>query len=287
MHDLELSISHLTSAIPSLSPAAQAVAREALALLQRASSLGDSGDLSSLSALTPSALAHLVRTRREATGLSQRRLAERAGLSDRTFKNVEQGEQSAASDTLRRLAGVAELGLLQEQSPDGPPTHLPNSWFLPRYDRRSLLDELRARANQNGASLEQTMLYLDDQSAQDYLDLCGSDAFVARFRSLPLGEVAEAIISRAGGCQLDVNALGPGDGRTEVALTAELANRSTEPLRLHLLDVSHPLLVIAYHRAIDVLGQRVQVQTTRPQSLLQGLCESGGLHSMGREFFLY
>ncbi len=261
MDDLELSISHLTSAIPSLCPAAQAVAREALALLSRARSIVDSGDLSSLSALTPSALAHLVRTRREAAGLSQRRLAERAGLSDRTVKNVEQGEQSAASDTLRRLAGVAELGLLQEQSPDGPPTPLPNSWLLPRYDRRSLLDELRARANQNGASLEQTMLYLDDQSAQDYLDLCGSDAFVARFRSLPLGEVAEAIISRAGGCQLDVNALGPGDGRTEVALTAELANRSTEPLRLHLLDVSHPLLVIAYHRAIDVLGQRVQVQT--------------------------
>lgn len=109
MEDLKLSISHLTSAIPLLSPAAQTAAREALSLLQRARSLSESGDLYSLSALTPSALAHLIRTRREAAGLSQRRLAERAGLSDRTVKNVEQGEQSASMDTLRRLSGVAEL----------------------------------------------------------------------------------------------------------------------------------------------------------------------------------
>ena len=72
--------------------------------------------------------------------------------------------------------------------------------------------QLQARANQNGAALEQTMLYLDDQSAQDYLDLCGSDAFVARVRALPLAEVTASILEKAGDRPLDINALGPGDG---------------------------------------------------------------------------
>lgn len=261
MDDLDLAIAHLHSAIEHLAPVAQPAAREALAHLERARALGSSGDMSALSALTPSELAHLVRSRRESCGLSQRRLAERAGLSERTVKNVEQGEQSATMDTLRRLAGVAELALHPDSVRGAGGPSAPNSWLLPRYDRRALMTELQARANQNGAALEQTMLYLDDQSAQDYLDLCGSDAFVARFRALPLAEVAASILEKAGDRPLDINALGPGDGRTEVSLAAELMNSTSAPLRLHLLDISHPLLVIAYHRAIDMLGDRVQVQT--------------------------
>ena len=53
--------------------------------------------------------------------------------------------------------------------------------------------ELQTRANENGAALEQTMLYLDDQSAQDYLDLCGSEAFVTRYRTLPMADIAKVI----------------------------------------------------------------------------------------------
>ncbi len=113
------------------------------------------------------------------------------------------------------------------------------------------MTEMQARANTNGAALEQTMLYLDDQSAQDYLDLCGSDAFVERFPVLPMAEIANIIIDRTGDRPLDLNALGLGDGRTEVALAVELVNRTIGKLRLHLLDISHPLLVIAYNRATE------------------------------------
>ena len=261
MDDLELAIAHLNTAIEHLAPPAQQLARDALSHLERARSLTSSGEVSGLSALTPLELAHLVRSRRESCGLSQRRLAERAGLSERTVKNIEQGEQSTTLDTLRRLSGVAELALQQDSSRSDTHRALPNSWLLPRYDRRALMAELQARANQHGAALEQTMLYLDDQSAQDYLDLCGSDAFVDRFRSLPLGEVAASILERTADRPLDLNALGPGDGRTEVALAVELVNRTSVPVRLHLLDISHPLLVIAYHRATEQLGDRVQVQT--------------------------
>jgi len=33
------------------------------------------------------------------------------------------------------------------------------------------------------------------------------------------------------------------------------------------------------------LSELAEQRVTRPQSLIQGLCESWGLHSMGREFF--
>lgn len=263
MDDLEIAVAHIRNTIEHVPPLAQQALQDALSHIERARSLSSSGDLSALTALSPIELGTLLRIRREACGLSQKKLSERSGLSDRTIKNLEQGEQTPTLETLRRLAGVAELELHQSsiRTTSGQPRTLPNSWILPRYDRRALMAELKARANQNGAALEQTMLYLDDQSAQDYLDLCGSDSFVERFRSLPLEAVAEAIIERAGDRPLDLNALGPGDGRTEVSLALELLNRTSANLRLHLLDISHPLLVIAYQRATEKLGDRAEVMT--------------------------
>ena len=263
MDDLDLAAAHIRNTIEHMPPLAQQALHDALSHIERARSLCSSGDLSALTALSPVELGNLLRARREACGLSQKKLSERSGLSDRTIKHLEQGEQTPTLDTLRRLAGVAELELHQDsnRSSSGQHRPLPNSWLLPRYDRRALMAELKARANQNGAALEQTMLYLDDQSAQDYLDLCGSDAFVERFRALPIEAVADAIVERCGDKPIDLNALGPGDGRTEVSLAVELLNRMSVPMRLHLLDISHPLLVIAYQRATEKLGDRAEVMT--------------------------
>ena len=36
---------------------------------------------------------------------------------------------------------------------------------------------------------------------------------------------------------------------------------------------------------VQSLSELAEQRVTRPQSLIQGLCESWGLHSMGREFF--
>lgn len=264
MDELDHAERLLLTSIERLPPLAQEAAREALADIARARALAAGPDVGALASLSAEELGSLLRARRDASGMSQRRLAELAGLSERTIKNIEHAEQTPTLDTLQRLCSVAELGLgvpNAARSDSGSVRPVPDSYFLPRYDRRALIQELQERANAAGAALEQTMLYLDDQSAQDYQDLCGSDAFAERFRALPLGEVAEAILQRTGGRPLDVNALGPGDGRTEVALAAELLSRSPAPLRLHLLDISHPLLVIAYERAKKRLGSRAQVQT--------------------------
>ena len=73
--------------------------------------------------------------------------------------------------------------------------------------------------------------------------------------------MAEALL-REGQSPLDINALGAGDGRSEVQLCEELLALSPQiDLRLHLLDISHPLLHAAYEHATAVLGDRVEVST--------------------------
>ncbi len=141
MDDLDLAVAHLHNTIEHLPPLAQEALRDALLHIERARSLSVSSDLSALASMSPVELGTLLRTRREASGLSQRRLSELSGLSDRTIKHLEQGEQTPTLDTLRRLAGVAELELHQDiasRATSGQHRSLPNSWLLPRYDRRAL-----------------------------------------------------------------------------------------------------------------------------------------------------
>ena len=56
---------------------------------------------------------------------------------------------------------------------------------------------------------------------------------------------------------LDINALGPGDGKSEVALVGQLLDLlPTGDMRLHLLDVSHPLLVASWNLALATFQNR-------------------------------
>jgi len=52
------------------------------------------------------------------------------------------------------------------------PSPRPNAWFLPKYDRRALLDDIPQTCNATNGRIEQTCLYLDDQSAADWLAVC-------------------------------------------------------------------------------------------------------------------
>ena len=55
--------------------------------------------------------ATVVRQRRESARLSRNELSKRAGLSERTIKNVENALVSPSKDTVVRLLEVTELGL--------------------------------------------------------------------------------------------------------------------------------------------------------------------------------
>lgn len=136
-----------------------------------------------------------------------------------------------------------------------------NRLLLPDDNRRQLLQQMEHILNSEGGALEQSMLYLDDQSASDWTALSKGAVSWGSFRALPLGTIAEAILSE-GKTAIDINALGAGDGRSEVRLCEELLGRLPQvDLRLHLLDISHPLLHAAYEHAKTALSDRVEVKT--------------------------
>lgn len=241
----------------------------ALEHLCRARATSADDGMQDLSALSAAELAVLVRQQRDRAGLSQGDLARLAGLSKRTVQYVEEGAHAPAQDTLERLLSVAQLGLraLLPRRPGDSGSVLPvavdgpDSYLLPLYNRRELLRDMRARLNDAGGALEQTMLYLDEESVADWLALCNAPGHVARFRGMPLDHVAEEIL-RCGARLIDLNALGSGDGRSEVGLCEELLQRAPDlDLRLHLLDISHSLLIVANDHAREALGKRVQTQT--------------------------
>ena len=246
---------HCLRQLPETSPSAAAAAELALQLLETEADFGK-----------------LLRQRRDAADLSISELAKLAQIAEGTIKNLEAGRNLPSADTLERLLAVDRLRLPAESSSAAPAEIGPNSYLLPYYNRRQLLQDLAERVNSPGGALEQTMLYLDDESAGDWLALSKAAVSWGSFRSLPIAALAEAILREGRGVPLDINALGAGDGRSEVRLCEELlALDPSLDLRLHLLDISHPLLHAAYEHARSVLGDRVQVATLH-----------GNFHYLGR-----
>lgn len=212
-----------------------------------------------LAQLPPSAFRALLKTRRKAANLSLRQLAKLSSLAPNTIRYIENGSHEASEITASRLARVAELGLLEYASSAAAPR--PNCWLLSGYDRRALMDEIQQTLSAPGGRLEQTSLYLDDVSAGDYLAIAGAPAFQERFRALPLAELGAAIAAPLGGAPLDLVALGPGDGRSEVELAKEILKAAPGiDMKVSLLDISHTLLTMAYARARAELPAQVSVE---------------------------
>ncbi len=204
------------------------------------------------------ALGDLVRSRRKAANLSLLELSKRAGISKNTVHNIEQGAHNPSAETLRRLFSVSELNLSSADLTAPLGDWQPNSWVPRGYDPVQMTLEMISLVNGSGGSMEQTFLYLDGQSAADWLAICSMESFADSFRKTrPLPEAAQQVINATKGFPLDVNALGPGDGKSEVTLVSHLLDLHPEPgMRLHLLDVSHPLLVASWNLAVQTFQQR-------------------------------
>ena len=116
--------------------------------------------------------------------------------------------------------------------------------------------------NGAGGHVEQTNAYLDPQSAAAYLALCQQNPIISGLRArTPLAEAARRIIATSGPVDLQLIALGPGDGVLEVRLLQHLAEAAHTPsLDLCLLDISQPLLSCALKHADDFLKDRSQVR---------------------------
>lgn len=256
MHELAELEATARALLPTLDPVLQGPLRAAIEQIARARRLAEGGiACSDLESLSPADLAKLIRTRREAAELSQSQLARRAQISVRTVKNLERCHHPPNADTLRRLLAVPELGLIAADllQPANGAAEL-NACFLPAYDRRQLVEEMRRLLNSAGGALDQTYLYLDDAGAEAWLRSCHSPRIQSLFRAIPHEAAARCIADRVGEAGVDVVALGSGDGTNELRLCqALLETLPTADLHLFLLDVSHPLLNIAFKHAQEML----------------------------------
>lgn len=203
-------------------------------------------------------LGELLRRRRDLADLSLVKVAKLAKLSRNTISNIEQGVHHPNAETLRRLWSVEALGLSAADLNSPPCDWRPNSWVSEGYDPVQMTLNLIRQVNGPGGSIEQTYLYLDGQSAADWLAICSTESFSESYRKTrPLEAVSAEIVRMVRGMPLDINALGPGDGKSEVALVGHVLDRlPPSDVRLHLLDISHPLLVASWNLALATFQSR-------------------------------
>lgn len=210
-------------------------------------------------------LGALLKERRRAAHLSRAELARRSKLSEGTLKNLEAGRHQPNHQTLCQLLDVKELGLgARDLLPAGSAPDLPaptmNALLSPGCDAITLIRELEEQLAGPGGAIEPRYLYLDVKSAQSWMAFANHREHPAARHLIHLGAIAGLIRERLGTRDLDVIALGPGDGRREVALLEQLLY-GERPLvaGLYLLDISQPLLSAAYKRAVEDLPPSVNV----------------------------
>jgi transcriptional regulator with XRE-family HTH domain len=217
----------------------------------------------------------VVRQRREAAHLSRNELCKRAGLSERTIKNIENALVSPSRDTVVRLIEIEELGLTwtdvlgeaPKQEPDSASENGYNCYIPPGYEPLRMVQQLVRMLNGPGGHIEQTYSYLEHRSAIAYMALGHDPAYVARYRAIyPLAELARRLSTECGQTPLKVIALGPGDGNLEVRFVQQLLGEMSKPdIELVLFDISQPLLNAAYQHALDTFGEQSSVHTLMMQ----------------------
>lgn len=196
--------------------------------------------------------------RRRLAAYSQTSLARACGLSRSTIKNLEEGRTSPSRDSLERLERVlpAEDAEIDTQRAHNHPHP---ACFSSHYDPVGMSRAMERSLNGPGGVLEQTSAYLDTQSATDWLDYANAVSYSSKFRDVfPLTQLADAILSHWHGA-FDLIALGVGDGKSETAIVSTLLSSAHADLRYYLLDISHPLLVVAYNHATTELGDNATV----------------------------
>lgn len=117
--------------------------------------------------------------------MSRAELARRTGLQRTTITNLEAGRTTPAPDTLRRLAKVLGEG-------EPPPPLAQPEFFAPTYQPLRLAEQMTAQLNAAGGALDQVYLYLDYQSALDWVSASTDPEYERRYRNrMPLDVAAD------------------------------------------------------------------------------------------------
>ena len=199
--------------------------------------------------------------RRSEAKLSQKEVGAKSGVTGTFIRYIENAVKHPSRKTLLRLLAIPELKMkvsdVTQRSPDGvETTWLPTAYLAPRYDPVRMMMKMTSLLSGSGGQLEQSLIYLEPQSAADWMATSNTAAYSDAYRSIiPFPAIAKSISDFAGQSMLEINALGCGDGKTEVMLVKRLSDLlpSRSGIRLNLLDVSHSLLIEANTHANAVL----------------------------------
>lgn len=203
----------------------------------------------------------ILRQHRDEAGFTQEQLADYSGVSLSLIRKLEQGSKEPSRASVLALCTVSELKLVPPEITTMPAMRksshklAPNCFISPEFDAVAMLTELSNQINGGGGFLEQTHVYLDHQSALDWIQLCNTPKYLAFRDSFPQEETAARVREIIGQAGLDVIALGPGDAKTEVRLVQSiLAESQRTNIRFYLLDASQPLLCRGFRHAMDSFG---------------------------------
>ncbi len=89
---------------------------------------------------------------RKKAGLTQAELAERAGLADRTYADIERGVANMRIDTLQRICGALQI------TPDEILTHEPSSSAVRRDELLARLDACTPKEQDTALALLEVYL---------------------------------------------------------------------------------------------------------------------------------
>jgi transcriptional regulator with XRE-family HTH domain len=202
-----------------------------------------------------------LRKRRCDARLTQKEVGARVGVTDTFIRYIEGAEKRPSRKILFRLLAIPELKLkvsdVTQRSANGRDVAwVLNSWLSPRYDPVQMMSEMTDILSGNGGELEQTLLYLEPQSAADWIATSNTAAYASSYRTvIPFDTIAGSISELIGQSSLEVNALGCGDGKTETLLVQHLSAclPNHAEIQLNLIDISHSLLNMARTHASSTL----------------------------------
>lgn len=169
------------------------------------------------------------------------------------------------------------------QSFDQPPVNqaqpearqlLPNSYLMPGFNPASISDKLESAFRGAGTAIEQTGLYIDPSSGSRWCAVANQSDYADARAGRHYKDIAEHIHAHhlKGIETLDVFALGSGDGNNETRLTQDL-RMYQKSVNLFLMDVSQPLLNLAYNHAKAVLGTPMKDRIFTVQGTMHDLAQ--------------
>ena len=173
---------------------------------------------------------------------SPRRSEADAGTARGLFRALAQlraeagtGQQAAVAQCCLALCSVPDLKLVPTEITSLPAVReysyrLAPRWYVsPNFDSVQMLHDFAQQLNGGGCAIEQTYAYMDHKSAMDWISLCTTPATSRRSASMPHQAIVKRLREVVGLVGLDVIALGPGDGKTEVRLVQQILERASVP----------------------------------------------------------